>query len=271
MAANETSAQTMVNKWLAAYGLTSLAQWAFEKIKNNVSADQIYIEMRDTPEYKARFPAMANLAQQGRAISEDAYIEYERTVAQALQRYQITSGIYDTPASIAKLLTNNVSAVEVGDRLQMASSAALEAPAEVRTSLAQNYNVNLGDMTAYYLDPDRAMPKLQAQYNAAQVQAASRMQGIGQTIATAERLAAQGVTYEQAMSGFGTAQNLRGVTTGYGETASQAELVDAAFGAATSQQKLRRIQASRAASYQAGGGAAENQTGVTGLGSAATT
>ncbi len=175
--------------------------------------------------------------------------------------------MYDTPQAVANLLTNDVSVAEVNDRIRIASVAAMQAPAEVRSALADQYGITGGGLVGYFLDPDKAMPILEKQWAAAQVTGAARQQQIAIDKATSERLAAQGITYDQAQSGFGQVSAQGGLQAGAGETTTQSDLVDAAFGVAEAQKKVARVQKSRTARFQEGGGAAGGASGATGLGS----
>jgi hypothetical protein len=100
------------------WGLSSLYGKVVEYARKGYNGDAIAVMLRSTPEYKARFPAMEALAKKGRAISEGQYIDYERTAAQIEQRYGITTGM--VTGNVTKLLTEEVSAAELNDRVVLA-------------------------------------------------------------------------------------------------------------------------------------------------------
>src|SRR5436190_23924038 len=52
------SAKAILTNALGQLGLQGLADWAWAKYQAGESFDQIYLEMRQTPEYKPRFPYM---------------------------------------------------------------------------------------------------------------------------------------------------------------------------------------------------------------------
>lgn len=263
--ADQTDAFAMVKKFLDGYGLGSLATWVWDKILNNESEAQIMLELRDTAEYKARFPAMEELAKSGRGITEAEYRSYEQTVYQVVQQWGLPKGMYDTPLAIAKMLTGNVSAAEVNQRAQLAAAAAFTAPEEVRTGLARMGGTG-GDLIAYYLDSSKALPILQQQFNAAQVIGAGLMQDVNVSNERALQYAQQGVTFDQAQSGLAAVRGARGLTTGFGETVTEEQLADAQFGDAQAQQTQQRVQRGRLARGAGGGSLAEASTGVVGLG-----
>ena len=267
-AKEQQSAMKSIESWFNDRGIYGLGEWAWQRLLDGASEPEIYLEVREQPQYKARFPAMDELASQGRAWSEDEYISYEKNVVELLKRYNVPAGMYDTPAGMKSLITSNVSAAEVNERLTIAASAAYKAPQEVRNALAANYGVNPNDLIGFYLDPDKAMPILEQQYRASQVSGAAAITGVGTALEQAERLAAQGVTFDQALAGFDKVAQTSGLAGALGgETVSEQERVDAAFTGGAQRTKMERVQASRAANFGDQGGAVADREGVTGLGS----
>ena len=266
----DLSAKALISGFLSQAGLSSLADWAWCKYLDGVPVEQIMLDLRATPEYKTRFPAMAQLAAEGRAITEADYIGYEQTVAQLLQQYGIPKAMYDSPSAIAEMLVGDVSPSEVQSRLQLAATAAYQAPPEVRNAMLNDYGLGQQDLTAIYLDPDRALPVLQQQWATAQVQGAGTIQGIDVGKLTAEQLAQRGVSFTEALTGFGNVNATAGLGAGFGETAAQQERIAAQFGDTAAQRQVQRVQASRIARNSGGGSAAETSAGVVGLGAAST-
>lgn len=261
------SAKAIIVGFLDRYGLGALGDWAWSEYLAGVSVDQIMLDMRDHPLYKQRFPAMEALAQQGRAISEAEYMAYETSTRQILQSYGVPQGMYDTPGDITRLLLNDVSVSEVNDRIQTAAAAAYTAPAETRQAIQDRFGVAGGDLIAFWLDPDKALPIIQQQYQSAQITGASRQQKVSIDYDEADRLAANGITYQQALAGFRQVASTEGLAYGQGETAGTAERVAGVFGDAAAQQKVTRVVKGRQAGFRGGGQAAEDREGVTGLGS----
>jgi hypothetical protein len=136
----------------------------------------------------------------------------------------------------------------------------------VREALGSLYGIDHSKLIAYWLDPDKAMPLIQRQYDAAQIAGAATQQDLGVDVSTAEDLAARGITFDQARTGFGQAGAARGLDYAAGEGTTQAERIAAAFGDADAQAKVARVQRSRAAAFAGGGGMVEGQKGVSGLG-----
>jgi hypothetical protein len=268
VSASQKSALAIVTDFLRMYGLESLGAWAWNKILAGETPSQIELDLPQTPEYNQRFPAAKKLAEEGRAITPGEYIAYEQSTRELLQRYQVPSGMYDSADMIADLLIKSVSPAEVSDRLRIAATAAYKAPKEVQDALRENYGVTMGDMTGYYLDPDRATPLLEQQYAAAQISGAATQQNVQASVKEAERLAAQGVTYEQAREGYGNVAATGALGSGLGEaeTAGQGTRVAGVFGDQAAAKKVERVVKSRQAQFGDQGGAAADSTGVSGLG-----
>lgn len=254
---------------LADYGLTSLYERVVGFIKEGYDADAVMVLIRTTPEYKQRFPAMDSLARKGRAISEAEYIEYEQTASGLERRYGLPEGLL--MGSVTDLLTNEVSASELNDRVLLASSAAIQAPDDIKNTFMDYYGISTGGLTAYFLDPNKATPLLEKQYAATLVGTEAARQGVGIDVFGAENLASLGVTQQEAREGFGRVAGAMGLTQGRGDVVTQQQLISGTFGQdEQALQAIERASKSRTGRFQGGGGFAESQQGVTGLGSAAT-
>lgn len=252
------------------YGLGSLAGTILSYAKQGMSGDAIAMAIRQTGEYKARFPAMDALAAKGRAISEAAYIEYESTAASLERQYGLPTGMLTN--SVTNLLTNEVSAAEMSDRVQLASAGSILAPDDFKAEMKRQFGVDQGGLTAYYLDPTIAQPLLEKQYAMGLIGTEAQRQGIRDLqVETISALQAQGITQSQAKQGFGQVAASEGLTQGKGDTVTQSELVGATFGtdpgAAAS---VERAAKAKRASFDGGGGFATDKGGITGLGVSST-
>jgi hypothetical protein len=260
---------------LAQYGLPALGTWAWTEYLNGNPVEQILLNLRDRPEYKTRFAGLDELRKKGRGISEAQWINYEQSAASLMRARGLPEGFYDSPDDFAKFITNEVSLKELDDRLNLAQQAAFSAPPEVRAELARLYNVGPGELTAFWIDPDKALPLLERKYTSAQLAAESSRTGFGSLTGTqAERLSSLGVDPNQSAGTFRTLAGMKELTSNFaGETGTidQQTLLDAGFGndsAAT--QAVEKRARRRKAEFEGGGTFAAGQTGVTGLGSANT-
>lgn len=270
--AADQSARGLINTFLQTYGLSSLGDTAWNWYLTGQSPDQILLNLRGTAEYKARFPAMATLSQRGQSITEQQYIDYEKSIAQQNQAAGLPQGMYDTPDEIAKLLTSSISPSEYQARLQAYQTAAWQTPPEVRQALTDYYGVTPGQLTAFFIDPDQALPLIQRDLAAAQAGGSAQRTGFGQIDqANAEYLASLGLSQSALDTGFnklGTEnqiiQGLPGQQSGIGtQTAIQAQ-----FGQnAQAQQAFEAAQQNQLNQFKQGGSVAASNKGVLGAGS----
>lgn len=267
----QRQAMQAVKAAFAQYGLTSLYGKIEEYASMDYSADTIAIMLRDTPEYKERFPAMAALSAKGRAISESAYIEYERAMSQYESLFGLPEGMLSSRENTAKFLTNELSAREVEERATQASASIYTLPKEYRDMMQQYYGVDSGGLTAYFLDPEMAQPLLERQYVSAQLgmEAAQRSIGVDKTLA--ETLYERGVNREQAAQGFQQVAGMSNLALGRGDVATQGQQIGATFNLdAESKKAVERASKAKAGAFQQGGSYVSGQGGVSGLASSST-
>jgi hypothetical protein len=256
------------------YGLSSLMGKITEYVQQGYDADSVMVMIRTTAEYKQRFPAMEALAKKGRAISEGAYIEFERNAAQLERAYGLPEGMLNTE-TVTNLLTNEVSASELEDRVNMAAVGAYQTPPEVKQQFQEYYGISEGGLTGYFLDPEKAMPLLNKQYVSAQIGGAAAARSIDIGISMADRcLQEYGVLPKKRPD-----KDLVGwlkwaaLTGGRGETVTQSAVdwLQTLWMITQAAQAIQRVGAARAGSrFQQGGQAITTQRGVTGAGTAAT-
>ena len=262
-----TNSIAILRGLLGDYGLDSLMNTVIGYVQDGYDPDAVMVLIRQTPEYKQRFPAMENLAAKKRTISEASYIEFERNAAQLERLYGLPAGMLGKDA-VTNLLSNEVSANELENRVTLAASAAFQAAPEVRNALKDYYNIDSGGLTSYFLDPQRAMPLLNKQYVSAQLGAEAAMQGIGIDRSMAEMLNERGVSTADAQQGFSQVAGLRSLSSGLGEQVSQNELIKGnLLSDQEAAQSIGRVQKSRTGRFEGGGSYAGSTSGVQGLGS----
>ena len=265
-------ARAIIENTLAEYGLATgmandgkvLADWAWDRYLDTGDADQVMVELRSQQAFKDRFPAYDELAKAGRALSPAEYVAYEKAVYAQFQSYGVPGGILDDKETITEMLLNDVSAAEVSERLALNAQATLTAPEEVRTALMDMYGMSEGGILAYYLDPDRALPKLQQQYVSSQIAGAAAERQFSLDRAEAERLASLGYTYEQTRQAAENAAGVRGLAGGAFGVA-ESDLLEGGLGGVEAARRVYRAQQSRLAGFSGGGTAAAQNEGVTGL------
>jgi hypothetical protein len=245
------------------YGLGSLVPQIIRYAQQGYEGAAIGFLLRETPEYQARFPAMKALAQKKRAITEAAYIAYERTAASLERQYGLPKGMLEN--SVTNLLTNEVSVEELNERVLLASAASVNAPESMRQTFRNFYGVDA--LTAYFLDPEIATPLLQKQVATAEIgEAAMRMDvGIGVDMAT--QLQELGISRDQAVGGFAQVGRGRSLQSGRGDVVSQQQAIEGTFGVnRESEQALERAALARTGRFAGGGSFASEREGASGLG-----
>lgn len=265
-------ARAILQQWLDQWGLGHLGGWAWGLITSGATSEEIYLQMLDpTTEggkaYEARFPGMRQLMDEDRAISESQYIAYEQQMRTIEQRWGLTPGLISDAESVAAQLYQSVYEDEMNERAAIAAAAAYQSSPDVQQALSDLYGIGPGGLVSYWFDPDRAQPLLEKQFAASQIAGAARARQVATDQALAERLAEQGVSYAEAQKGFGDVSDLERLQGGSGERISEQGLIASRFGldtAAAAQQ--RRVQGGRIGRFAGGGGAAQTQEGVTGLG-----
>lgn len=268
----QRDARVYLSSLLDTYGLGSLTDWAWDLIVQGASDDEVIQALRERPEYAARFPGMAERRTKGYpAISEAEYLAYERQAVGMFRAAGLPEGFYDQPSDFASFIGRDVSVAELSQRVQIAEDAAYNAPAEVRDELQGFYGLGPGDLTAYWLDPDKALPLLERRYRAASTSATARQTGFGGLSATeAEGLVAQGVTEDQARQGFSDlarGQELfRPLDAGESAIGRESQL-GATFGQdAAAKQQIENRQKRRTNQFAEGGGFTTGREGYSGLG-----
>lgn len=270
-AARDRDAKARIMSVLREYGLESLANFVWDAILQGKSDAEILQDIRNTPEFKTRFPAIDERVKRGLApLSPGEYVAYEQQARQIMRAAGLPETFYDSTDDYTRFLSADVSIAELNDRIQLGRQAAFDAPAEVRQALMRDYGMTEGGLTAYFLDPDRALPILERQYRAGQIGGAGIRTGFGSTRAENERLAALGITAEQAQQGFGALGESRELfqSLDRGEDAiGRDEQLGAVFeGNSNAQRRIEQRRSRRRAVFQGGGGFASGQDGISGLG-----
>ena len=257
---------------LGDYGLGTLATFVQQWLVQGLSETEIVQKMRETAEYKTRFPALVERQKAGLPpISEGEYVAYERNAAQVMRAAGLPVGFYDSSEDFTRFLVNDMSLAELTDRVTMAANAAFNMPAEDRAALEQ-WGMGPGDLTAFWLDPDKAQPILERKYAAAQLAGTATRTTFGDlSESTASRLVDQGVTAQEAEQGLSTLATSRELFTSLDRTEDaidQDEQLDAVFGSdAGARRRIEQRRRKRQAAFEGGGSFAPGQGGVTGLAS----
>jgi hypothetical protein len=201
------------------YGLGSLVS----DIKNilvdgSLDPTEFSLKVRGTDAYKQRFIANeARLAKGLRALSPASYIALEDKYQEVMRQYGLPESYYAKTGTgvqegFRKLIENDVSNIELEDRISTAQKRVINANPEVTAALKQFYpDINNADILAYTLDPKNAIENIKRKVTAAEIGGVAIQYGLGYggdtpeaRRARAEELSAAGVTKDTAQQGFGT-------------------------------------------------------------------
>lgn len=252
----------MLDQW----GLGSLVGTVTGMIQQDLSTNQILLELRKSDAYKKRFSGNEKRIKAGYAALEPAeYLQVEDAYQRILQAAGMPQGFYDDPADFADWIGNNVSATEISERVGMATDAALNSPPHYLEALGQ-MGLNTGDLAASFLDQQRALPLLRKTVGTAKLGAASMGAGLGFNKDRAEKYyslladANGGIDSQFATQAYSTvasalprANQLSRITGG--DNVTQDTLEDEFLGRSElASQKRKRLGKLEMARYQGTGG-----------------
>lgn len=270
-ASAQRDAYSRLNAVLADYGLGTLGQSVQSWLVEGLSEAEIVQRMRDTSEYKTRFPAIAARKAAGMSpISEGEYVAYEKSARQMMRAAGLPEGFYDGNDDFTKFLGNDLSLAELGDRVTLAANAAFKMPKEARDKLTE-WGMGPGDITAFWLDPDKAQPLLERKYNASLLAGASTRAGYASiNEQTANQLDQWGTTEDQAEQGFGALADSKELFQSLDRTEDvigQDEQLAGVFGGdAMAARRREQRRRKRESTFSGGGGFTSTQAGLAGLG-----
>jgi hypothetical protein len=234
--------------------------------------------LRESETYKKRFSANQQRTAKGlSALSPAEYLGLERQYRQVLSEGGLPSGFYDSVEDFSQFLGNDISVNELTQRVGLAQSVVQTADATIRDQLRNFYGLGDGDLTAFFLDPNRAKTALQRKVNVATVGGAAAKAGFDVGLGFAEQLAegvvggGQGqVSLPEATQAAQQAAALRPlsqqVVGGEMGAVSEQELLSSQIaGDVTAGRNIAREQERRLAEYGRGGSLATTQEGVVGL------
>ena len=206
------SAYDMLYEEFDRYGLGSLVS----DIKNilvdgSLDPTEFSLKIRGTDAYKARFIANeARMAKGLRALSPAEYIGLEDKYQEVMRQYGLPESYYSKTGTgvqegFRKLIENDVSNIELEDRISTAQKRVINANPEVLASIREFYpDISNADILAYTLDPANAIENIKRKVTAAEIGGAAAQAGLKTGLARAEELTAAGITKQQAQQGFQT-------------------------------------------------------------------
>ena len=284
LAARQSAYETLTT-WFAYYGIDNLAPGKdslstliFNWTQADKSMDWIKLQLRQTDQYRARFPGMEELAKKGMAISEAEYISNERAFTQVLKASGMPTSFYDDRQDFANFMVAEISPAELASRVQIAKDYVnLYAPDTVKNQLRELYGMTDEQMAAYVLDTSqnkmRSLAALEAEYtkkmSQANVGGAAATAGMNVSGSMRDDIAEMGFDYRQSLAGFTNVQNqedaYRRLGSLYGQRTSSDELVRETFGLSGGAEvttKKRKLASKERAKF--GGTSALSQSSLAG-------
>lgn len=258
------------NALVRGWGLNSaIAGNVIDLVQQGYQNEALVLQLRQTKAYTDRFPAMATMVARG--WDEGTYVKYETKMLQLETDYGLPVGTLSSRDQVAKMATSNLDEAQIEKRVKVNYAAALQVPTEVKQAMRDYYGVTdtQGALTAYYLDPTRSVELLQDQLMNAQIGGAAIRQGLTLSEQTAARLNQQGISEDEANTGFQKVRSLEALTSGVGDVVTNEDLIASQFGGVEAAQKASRIAGGIGSQFQGGGGAATGQQGASGLASSA--
>lgn len=269
LAGPQRDAFEALNTLFTGYGLGSLAPKIFDYIKKGFSADTISILLQQTDEYKQRFSGNETRKAKGLPVLSPAeYLSTESSYRQLMRQAGLPEGFYDQPSDFADFIGKDVSPTELKSRVDLASQATALASPSYKEALQTMYGLTDANLTAYFLDPNRALPTIQKQAAAAAIGAEALKHGL-QVSGKAEDYALAGVSAQQAAQAYGQiAQQLpeySQIGSAFGEQVNQGTFEQALFGGGAAGQEDASHKLQRLASWnraQASGEAGAARAGL---------
>ena len=240
---------------------------------DGLSEEAIALEIRQTDEYKTRFPGMELRRDNGfGAITEAEYMANEDEYAMLLRTHGLPERFYDDRMDFANLIAADVSPNEFAERVTLAELAEKGADPNTKAELKRLYGVDDADLVAYYLDPESATNLIEERraFEAAGLSAtAARVVGTptGFDKETATALQREGIQRREIQQTLTPQAGLVNQALGEQDEISASDLAQSQFGLdPTAANKVRRRREERAAGFSGQSGMLITGTGATGMG-----
>jgi hypothetical protein len=203
------SAYALLLSEFSRYGLEALVTPLQDLIKQGLSGPEFQIALRNSDAYQKRFAANTERIKKGlTALSPAEYLQLEDQYQNIMRNYGLPASYYakdslGTQQNLNKLIANDVSAVELEERVLAGQNRVLNAPPQVKEALKRFYpDINNSDILAYTLDPEKGLSDIKRKITAAEIGGAAIGAGLATDVTRAEELAKFGVTAEKARQGY---------------------------------------------------------------------
>lgn len=263
---SQSPAWTALRSLLRSYNLEELTDWAFKQFADGRSLEEIQLGLEEQPAFKRKYSAIFERRAKGLPpISVADIVEYQRQANELEHITGIPRGFID----VNRALVSDISIRELTERAQAGADAAAHYP-EVAAQLDAWGMHGAGTLTAFFMDPDEAWPKIEQSFTAAKFSVLAKRSGYGALSQDeATKLAVSGVTDAQVASGLGALSGeLSSDLVGGQRGIDRATAIDALAGNAEAKRRIERVVSDRIAPFKEGGTFSESREGITGLGAA---
>jgi len=170
--------------------------------------EQLKLDMRELPIYKARFAGNTTRVSAGlNALSEANYLQQENDYSEIFKMYGV--GNLSSRAQFSSLIGGNISITEATKRIDAAVKRVKNGDPAVLTTLRTLYpNITDTDIVSYFLKPTEMLPELERKTTVAEIGATATQFGMKETglanLTRFEDLQKYGVTLASARAGYST-------------------------------------------------------------------
>lgn len=259
------------------------AGWLWEQITKGIDSQAaLEFSFEQTPQYQARFPAIAQLREAQRRGERVGYIptprdviQYEQAVSSMIRQAGLPDWFYSDRNMIQDLMVNDLSPAEIEERLGEAWTMVRNTDPAISGAFSEFFGVE-GDaaLAAMFLDPTRTQESLNRAARTAYTAGMGRTMGLDIGRQQAERIAGLPQTQAGIAEGLRQVSQLNtrggvfteGITEQQNLTAEGTGIEAGILGSGQAQQDIeRRLARRQTAARPPGGGAAVTTTGVVGL------
>lgn len=206
--ANRQSAYDLLYEQFNKYGLGALVNDIKGLIMSGAPKSEYTMRLRESDTYKKRFAGNAARVAKGlQALDEATYVDMEDQYQNVMRNYGLPADYWQkdslgTQKGFIDLIANDVSATELEKRVLTAQDFMDKGPKAYVDAIKKFYpEIDRGDLLAYVLDPNNALPKIQAKIGAAKIGGEYLNAGLTADQKRAEELQRLGITSEQARQG----------------------------------------------------------------------
>ncbi len=265
-------AYAALHTFLESIGLTSLTDFAIQRIQEGASADVIDFELRQQEPWRKRFASIEQRQKAGLpAISVAEVLEFEKRSREMAQAYGMPKN-FISQAQTDALLVGDVGLPELEARFKGAYTRLNNADPATQAAMKRLYGLGAtaGDLAAFALAPEIALPDIERRVTAIEVGAEGGKQGFTFSREFLESLSQSGVEATAAKAVFGALSRNRSLTDQLaGEMSAamtQEEATEGLLGLnAESTQKVERRRSGLQAEFAGGSSVQTSQEGVIGL------